>query len=208
VEHSALALDLDGTLVDCRRRQVELARHLVPRLDPERFWADKRMGATTRAALEAQGIAPDEARAAADAWVARIEDVRWLRVDAVLPGAAAAVAAVRAAGLEPMVLTARRDAQAVRAQIAATGLEVGRVVVVDPRRAADEKAAALQETGAVGLVGDSESDAAAARAAGVPFAAVGSGQRDPRFLRERGIAPVYPDVLAAVRALLAGRQTT
>jgi phosphoglycolate phosphatase-like HAD superfamily hydrolase len=199
-----LALDLDGTLLDCRRRQVELARHVAPALDGRRFWAAKRMGATTRAALAAQGI---EDETAAAAWSAAIEDPEWLRLDAVLPGAVAAVERARAAAREPLVLTARRDAAAVREQVSRSGLPA-RVLVVDPRRAAPEKAAALRELAAVGLVGDTESDAAAAREAGVAFAAVGSGQRDPRFLEERGIRPVYDGVLAAVTALLDGLQTT
>ena len=102
------------------------------------------------------------------------------------------------------MLTARRDAAAVREQVARSGLPAARVLVVEPRRAAPEKAAVLRELAAVGLVGDTESDAAAAREAGVAFAAVGGGQRDPRFLEERGIRPVYDGVLDAVTALLDG----
>ena len=200
-----LALDLDGTLLDCRRRQVELARHVAPALDGRRFWAAKRMGATTRSALAEQGI---EGAAAAAAWGAAIEDPEWLALDAVLPGAVEAIERARAAAFEPLVLTARRDAAAVREQVARSGLPVAGVHVVDPRRAAPEKAALLRELAAAGLVGDTESDAAAAREAGVAFAAVGSGQRAPRFLEARGIRPVYDGVLAAVAALLDGVQTT
>jgi len=201
----ALLLDLDGTLIDARRRQVELARHLAPSLDGDRFWAAKRAGATTRRALADQGVADAEALAAA--WVAAVEETRWLALDAVLPGAAEAIAAVRAAGLAPLVLTARRDAAAVRAQVAALSLDVPPPLVVDPREAATAKAAVLRASAAAGFVGDSESDHAAAAAAQVPFAAVAGGQRDAAFLAARGIAPVCEGVYEAVAVLL-GEQTT
>lgn len=200
-----LLLDLDGTLIDARRRQVELARALVPALDADRFWSAKRGGATTRAALAAQGVA--DADAIANAWMEAIEEPRWLAVDAVLPHVAEALALLRARGVAPGVLTARRDAAAVTAQVAALGLDLPAPLVVDPRDAVAAKAAQLRASGSLGYVGDSEGDHAAATAADVPFAGVSSGQRDTAFLAARGIVPVFAGVYAAVASLL-GEQTT
>lgn len=197
-----VALDLDGTLLDCRPRQVRLAAQLAgPGFDGDAFWAAKRHGATTAAALESLGVEPGRAAAIAREWAAVIEDDGWLAVDPLLPGACPALAALAAAGRPAMILTARRRADAVRAQVVGLGLRVP-VEVVDPRDAVARKAAVLRERGAAAFVGDTESDARAAADAGVPFLAVGTGQRHPQWLRERGIAPVHADLQEAVRALL------
>lgn len=199
-----VALDLDGTLLDCRPRQVRLAARLVGAgFDADRFWAAKRHGATTRVALEAVGVPGARAQRIAREWAAAVEDDAWLAVDPLLPGARRALAALAAAARPVLVLTARRRARAARDQVAhlVPGLPVE---VVDPARAAAAKAAALRRCRARAFVGDTESDAAAAAAAAVAFLAVGGGQRDPTWLSEHGIAPVYAGVDDAVRALLGG----
>lgn len=205
---SVLALDLDGTLIDCRTRQVELTAAVLaelgaPPVDLERFWAAKQDGDNTHRALLSVGVPAAVARAAVVRWTACIEDARWLARDIVLATAPDALAAVRSAGLTPVVVTARRDASAVRDQVAALSLDVDDVVVVDPADAADGKAGRLRAIGAVGYVGDTEADARAAARARVPFVAVRGGQRSEAFLRAAGVANVEPDVLAAVVALLA-----
>jgi len=203
VTAGTVALDLDGTLIDCRERQVAVARALVPALDGDRFWAAKRDGATTRAALEALGVAVADAAAAASGWAAAIEDDEWLALDAPLPGAVEALAALRAAGRRLVVVTARRRGDAVGPQLERLGLRalVDAVEVVSPRDPARGKAPILRTHAAAALIGDTESDAAAAAAAGVRFLAVGTGQRSPRFLAARALTPVYADVGAAARAL-------
>jgi phosphoglycolate phosphatase-like HAD superfamily hydrolase len=203
---SLLALDLDGTLVSCRERQVAAAEAVAGPIDAERFWSAKQAGSTTREALAAQGVR--DAEAAAHAWAASVEDERFLALDRLLPGARAALAEARAAGHRLLILTARRDAAAARLQIERLGLLalVDELVVVDPARAAEEKTRVLHLRGASGLVGDTESDARAAASAGVPFAAVAGGQRSGAFLRRHGIQTVHGGVLAAARALLKGAQ--
>ena len=199
----SLVFDLDGTLLSCRERQVAVAVHVAGPLDEPRFWRDKRAGATTAAALRAQGIPDPDSRA--QEWVAAVEEPGWLRLDRPVEDAAAALAAARAAGMWPAVLTARRHSARVRDQVGTLGLDVDRVVVVSPREAAAEKALALGELDAAGFVGDTESDLAAAQRAGVPFAAVSTGQRDARFLSRHGAAEVHGSLLDAVRALTAFR---
>lgn len=191
-----MALDLDGTLLDCRARQVAVAADLAGSLDEDAFWAAKRAGATTAAALAAQG-APDVSAA----WIDQIEDERWLALDEPLPGAEAAIAELRRAGFDPVVLTARRHADRAAAQVERLGLAAP--VVVSPAAAKVEKAAALRELGAAGLIGDTESDLEAARAAGVPCELVSTGQRDEAFLRGHGAAAVHDTLGQAVEALVA-----
>jgi phosphoglycolate phosphatase-like HAD superfamily hydrolase len=198
-----LAFDLDGTLLACRERQVAVAHHVAGPIDEDLFWTAKRAGACTAAALTAVGVADGPAVAAE--WVAQIEDERWLALDQPTPSAAAALRLAAAAGRSPFVLTARRDRDGVLRQLERTGLAelVAGVEVVDPSRAAERKAAVLRELAATGLVGDTESDARAAKLAGVPFAGVGTGQRSRSFLRASGIEPVHAGALDAVGALLA-----
>jgi phosphoglycolate phosphatase-like HAD superfamily hydrolase len=194
-----VALDLDGTLLDCRARQVALATHLAGALDEEAFWTAKRAGATTAAALAAQGVPDPDAVAAA--WVAEVEDERWLALDEPLPGALDALAALHAGGRAPFVLTARRHPGRVLTQVERLLGEVD-VVVVAPGRAAAEKGARLAELGAAGLVGDTEADIAAAQRADVAVELVASGQRDADFLLRHGAERVHPGVTDAVAALL------
>jgi phosphoglycolate phosphatase-like HAD superfamily hydrolase len=201
------ALDFDGTLVSCRERHVAVAAAVIgelglPPLDAQGFWASKRRGASTREALRLAGYGDHDAARVAELWGERVELSEWLRLDTPWPGACEAVARVRTARLCPVVLTARRDAAAVRAQVAAA-VDVGpaAVFVVSPYSAAEQKARRLREMGATGFVGDTESDAAAARSADVPFAAVSNGQRSESFLHDLGLA-VYTDVFRAVESLV------
>jgi len=204
-----IALDLDGTIVDARRRQVAVAMACLAELDvstvePAAFWALKRAGRTTEEALTALAVPAEAARRVAERWVAQIEDPRWLRVDQVVPGARAAITALRLSGSRPFILTARRDQAAASAQIESLDLGFGQddITIVDPRDAAAAKAEALRRQQAMGFIGDTESDALAADLAGVRFVAVATGQRSAEALRRAGIADVRADLPDAVRDFL------
>ena len=205
-----VAFDLDGTLIDNRERQVAvaaavLAEHGIQDFVGDRFWELKRGGSNTGKALTALGLDRSLADAVHTEWWKRIEDAEWLRLDRMLPGATRALELARAAGHPAVVVTGRRDESAAGSQVSALGLEplVDRVFVVDPAQATVAKARILGDLEAVGFVGDSETDADAAAAAGVAFAAVSTGQRDASFLASRGIEPCHPRVDEAARALLA-----
>jgi phosphoglycolate phosphatase len=204
------AFDLDGTLLTSRERHVAVAREALraggekeATFDGDGFWAAKRAGATTRQALESVGVGAQAAAEAAAVWLDRIEDDEALALDELQPGATEALAASRAAGFPPFVLTARRRTDAVRRQVDRLGLAeaLEDLVVVRPDRARGEKARVLEARRPVAFVGDTESDAAAAADAGVPFAAVGTGQRDAAFLRAHGADVVYDGVAEAVAGL-------
>lgn len=192
-----IVFDLDGTLIDCRARQVALARHVAGAgLDEDRFWAAKRGGATTARALADQGF--ERAEALAAEWVRLVERDEWLALDALLPGAREALRRTAHA----MVLTARSDGDALARQVRRLAIaDFAHVVIVDPAVAADHKSEVLREVHAAAFIGDTESDARAAESAGVPFLAVDTGQRDAAFLSARGWPPVPGGVLAAVQAL-------
>jgi phosphoglycolate phosphatase-like HAD superfamily hydrolase len=137
-------------------------------------------------------------------WVEVVEDDDLLPLDAPVPELQDALAVAERAGVAVAIVTARRRADAVRAQIGALGLQpAAGVHVVSPAHAAREKSVILEALGAIGFVGDTESDATAAAHAGVPFAAVAGGQREARWLARHVDGPIHPSVLHAVRALLA-----
>jgi phosphoglycolate phosphatase len=201
-----LALDLDGTLIDAKRRQVAVATTIIDTLnlaplDGDAFWELKRNGHNTRSALEHLGYASDTARDVAERWAAAIEAPDWLRLDAWLPGAKEALQRLQDDGMAVHILTARRHADAVRDQCRILGLAsfATAIHVVDPAHAATAKAALL--TQAVAFIGDSESDADAARLAGVAFVGVTGGQRSPAFLSGHGITELHPDLPSALAVL-------
>jgi phosphoglycolate phosphatase-like HAD superfamily hydrolase len=208
---ATLAFDFDGTIVDCRPRQLAaLERALgAPPPDPDGFWAAKRAGRTTAEALRRLGLDDSRAEEVAARWVEIVEDDDLLGHDRPLPGAAEALRAARRAGRRLVLLTARRRAAAVGRQLAALGLydHFDAVAVVPPAEAAPAKAQLLRAERAATFIGDTESDAAAARMAQVPFLAVTGGQRSADYLERRVGCPLYPDLPAAVRAAV-GEEST
>jgi phosphoglycolate phosphatase len=202
-----MAFDLDGTLIDARDRQVGVASEVLAsqvgkELDESRFWRAKRAGATTAQALERIGYAPAVAERAAEAWRQRIESDDWLARDRALPGVARVLAALQRAGESIFVITARTRALGAARSLDAAGLTslVDRLEVVDPRSAGTAKSASLRRWCAASFIGDTESDGAASRSAGVPFIAVHTGQRAPSYLRARGFDS-EGSLSAAVRSL-------
>ncbi len=203
----AIALDLDGTLIDARPRQVGVAAEALAwasaaSLDEARFWRFKRAGASTRGALLQLGYPEAVAERAAARWANRVESPDWLARDRALPGVAAALRRLRAADCEVTVITARRVRDGAVASVRAAGLEplVHGLRVVDPGDAAAAKSDVLRELGAPPFIGDSESDGDAAARAEVRFVAVASGQRSRGYLARRGL--IVADTLAgALRAL-------
>jgi phosphoglycolate phosphatase-like HAD superfamily hydrolase len=170
------------------------------------FWEAKRTGLATAPALVAAGLAEGTAREGARAWRAAIEDDEWLALDSLLPAAVDALDTLHAARVAIVLLTARTRPGAVDRQLRALGVleRVDALLVVDPNSVVSAKAAELRRVRACALIGDTESDAAAAAEAGVPFLAVATGQRSPDFLAARGAGPVHADVGAAA-AVLVGR---
>jgi phosphoglycolate phosphatase-like HAD superfamily hydrolase len=194
-ERQLIALDLDGTLIDARPRQVGVASEALATfageiLDEERFWQAKLAGASTVQALEALGHPSDMAAEVGRLWAQRIESLEWLRQDRALDGARQALEGLR--GTRIAVLTARRSSQGARLSLACAGLEdlVEELFVVDPMAAAAGKAGILSERRPAVFIGDTESDGEAARRAGVRFRAVATGQRSRAYLQSRGYDPL------------------
>lgn len=201
-----LALDLDGTLIDARRRHTALASHLCNtllrrELDVRRFWALKREGRSTNSALHACGFSIEDAHEVAQAWVGRVEEPEWLRLDEWLPGARSALMRARADGLLLRIVTARQDPDALHSQLIALKVtsRVDQIVVVSPSTASASKVEHI--AGSVAFIGDSETDAMAAKSAGIEFLAVTSGVRSGAFLRAHGATRICTSVNSALKSL-------
>jgi phosphoglycolate phosphatase-like HAD superfamily hydrolase len=184
-----IALDLDGTLLDCRERQSLLAASLCRavgfELNVEQFWHAKREGATTALALRGQGADKCFAERLTRLWVGQIEGDAWLRIDRVLAGAISAMHDARKRGFNLHLVTARSREHALRHQLRWLSLEqfFEDVEVVSPQAASQHKARYLSAVRPVAYIGDSESDASAANAAQIRFIAVSSGQRSAEYLQ-------------------------
>ncbi|MFJ3232305.1 HAD family hydrolase [Streptomyces sp. NPDC086787] len=116
-----------------------------------------------------------------------------------MPGARESIAAVRAAGGQAVVVTAKYEPNA-RLHLAHLGLEPD-VLVGDLW--AEQKADALRAHGAQVYVGDHVGDVRGARTAGALSVAVATGPCDAEELRTAG-ADVVLDDLAAFPGWLAG----
>lgn len=206
VSERTLALDLDGTLLDCGPRQVE-ALHAVlgePYPDPTGFWQAKRGGATTLEALVALGMAEQQAAEIAAQWRITVEDDDLLAVDTLLPAVEQTLAAARTSVDRLVIITARRRGDAAVAQCERLGLMtlLDEVIAVDPTAASESKAAVLTDIAAFAFIGDTASDARAAAAAGVPFAAVTTGQHAREVLLAAIDTPILASLDEAINHLL------
>lgn len=190
-----LAIDLDGTLITCKNRQITVLRAAMLACGAELaqidgVWTAKREGLTTREALLAAGIPPDVAAAVSERWVAMIEDPQWLQLDACFPDTIDSLTTVRDAGVRVVLVTARRHKHWLAAQLRTLHLDVHLdcIVVVSPTDATAQKSKVLLQLSPRAYIGDTESDFVAARVAGVPYHAVSRGQRSPRFLAREGVS--------------------
>ncbi|MDW8336510.1 MAG: hypothetical protein RMK34_06010 [Tepidimonas sp.] len=183
-----LILDFDGTLTDCRRRQVVVAR-VIGRafgidIDPDRFWGMKRTGYSTLRIFSAFGIPDGDAKSMSDLWVLQIEGLPWLAYDRLWDGIRDDLLMVKLRGWEIVLLSARRSVCRLRWQLETLGLSglLDRTIVVDPGQAVAKKAEALKKWIPNVYIGDSEADLMAAKMAGVQFIGVVCGQRSREFL--------------------------
>lgn len=178
----------------------------APHPDPQAFWGLKRGGATTRRALVSLGMDEGHAETVSVRWLEAVESDRMLRVDTVLPGIEDALVAARRHAERLVVVTARRRGAAARAQCERLGLMaiVDDVIAVDPADAPAAKAEVLRRIKALGFIGDTASDARAAVQAGVPFAAVTTGQHTREVLAAAIDAPIVATLAEAVAVLTHG----
>jgi phosphoglycolate phosphatase len=187
-----IGFDLDMTLVDSRPGILATFRALAARtgvpMDAE--LAVSRLGPPLEWEI-AQWYPPERVPAAAQLFRS-LYPSHAIIPSPVLPGAVAAVQAVRAAGGRVLVVTAKKD------ELARLHLDHLGFVVDDLYGFAwaDGKAAVLREAGALAYVGDHVADVTAARSAGVLAVGVPTGPCSAADLARAGADLVLDDLRA------------
>ncbi|HTF06755.1 MAG TPA: HAD hydrolase-like protein [Asanoa sp.] len=197
VTAAAVGFDLDMTLIDSRPGIAAAYRALTEKtgvyVDADAVVA--RLGPPLRHEIR-RWFPPDEVEAAVRTYRALYPEYA-ITTSLPLPGALAAVAAVRAHGLRVVVVTSKL-ARLARLHLDHVGL------VVDELAGdlfAAEKATALIEHGVRLYVGDHVADMVAARTAGVPGVGVTTGPCRADELRSSGAEAVLEDLTGFPRAL-------
>lgn len=204
------AFDLDGTILNCRKRQVAVMKMLVQSslrlpFDEDAYWTTKRDGLDNKQALLAAGVPKPAIYELCDSWLEVIEDDEWLILDEPLDGSREALAAAQESGIRSLLLTARRRPVGVYETLQRFDLSsfIDDVRIVPPDSKVDEKKAEhLLQYEVETFFGDSESDYNAAKRAGVAFSAIDCGQRSSEFLIRSGVTMTYPTLREAVEDVL------
>lgn len=205
----AAYFDLDGTLIDVRRRHYAAYADtlhdlgLEPLTEPA-YWERRRRGASSGGLLNG---ASDTARGRfLDGFIMRVEDSVYLTLDAVIHGAIEALESLRSSHALVLV-TLRRERGALHEQLDRLDLSDRFDAVLSPARGDESKDELIRDAGALAagsvVIGDSEADVEAARALGLRSICVTTGVRDRTFLRA-----LAPDLLIDSVAELPGVLTS
>ena len=189
---ATIFLDLDGTLIDVRRRHyqayadtlLEVGRH--PRPEPA-YWAGRLNGASNVELIDA----PDATvrQLLLSRWLRLVESPAYLRLDTPFPGARKTISTL-AHSHDLVLVTLRKQRRALIDQLrelAMTKFFTAIYTWDGPREAYSKPdiirlfAPAYPRTATV--VGDTEADVEAARALGLRSICVANGLRDRRFLQ-------------------------
>jgi uncharacterized protein len=187
-----VGFDLDMTLVDTRARITASLRRTLAEagitVTPEQVWPF--IGPPLADTLTA--LAPGREHAPLVARYRALHDDPTTAPLTALPGAADALAAVRAAGGRTIVVSAKVT-RAVELVLRETGL-APLVDVAEGGRFATQKSEFLLAHGAGAYVGDHIGDVLAARAAGAVAVGVATGPPSPQDLSAAGADVVLPDL--------------
>lgn len=190
-EPAPVGFDLDLTLIDSRRAIMAsfaaTAEATGVAIDPA--GVESRLGIKLEDELS-HWFGPEAIPAAVEIYRAHYARVAAGLTD-VLPGAAAALDAVRAAGARAVVITAKYVLPA-RAALEGTGLAADDLFT---ERHGPEKAEVLTEIGAGAYVGDTPADMAAAKSAGAAGVGVATGAFSAEALAASGADVVLPSLL-------------
>lgn len=192
-----VGFDLDMTLVDSRPGIAATYRALTERtgVPVDADAAVSRLGPPLRTEI-ARWFPPDQVEAAVDVY-RELYPAYAITPTVPLPGAVAALAAVRDRGGRVLVVTSKIGRLA-RLHLDHLGLAVDELA---GDLFAEEKATALRAHGATHYVGDHVADMVAASAAGVPGIAVATGPCTADELRAAGAAVVLADLTGFPAAL-------
>lgn len=212
-----LYFDLDGTLIDVRKRHyaayVDTARELgLTPLSEQAFWKERRGGAATEELIG--NVRDSDRERFTERWRSRTDAPSYVRLDTLIPGARATLASLRES-YELVLVTLREDRKTLIEQLDALSLSKFFTAIYSPN-GTDEpasKAKLIQlfggSDGNAAVIGDSEADVEAARELGIDSVCVTTGVRSRRYLDELGPDEVLSSIVELPRILQASeRQPT
>jgi phosphoglycolate phosphatase len=207
---SILYLDLDGTLVDVRRRHYRAYADTTEELGlvtlPEQeYWEARRNGASNADLIG--DVDPAVHEAFALKFLERVEAPSYVRLDTLIPGARATLAALRES-YELVLVTLRQNRESLLEQLDELALSKFFRAVYS-RTSGDEPPSKTRlirlsdemvEDDAK-VVGDSEADIETARELGIDSICVSNGVRSRRYLDELHPDELVQDIRQLPRAL-------
>lgn len=207
---NVLVCDLDGTLIDVRRRDYSAYVEALRRIGEEAiaedsFWTARREGRRI-VDFVSEGAPAGDRDLVLDTFVELVESDELLGLDPLFEDTLPFLHATRASGWQIVVCTLRRRPEAAGRQLDWLGLrELVGDVCVTAHGEEGPKAATLMRYAPAHtiMVGDTESDIASARRARVPAYAVTTGLRGRAFL-EKHAPDVIADSLTELLPLLKG----
>ncbi len=203
----SIAFDFDGTLVDCKIRQVEVLRSVIRRrefipidIDLDEWWNLKRDGLNTNDALIKIGVNPTIAKAITAYWIESIEDPQWLDLDGLKTDVLPFLRFLNKNGNRLYLITARKSKFYCLHQLQKLALTnyFDDIFIVDSSNAEKKKIEALKSIKPDYFFGDSESDYYAAISAVTNFIGLSSGQRSRKFLTKIEATIIYHNLWESV----------
>ena len=206
----AIALDFDGTLVDCKTKQLACLRDGAHRmgvdLDEEKIWELKRCGHSNDSALTQINLDSDVISEIKNYWRAQIETEKYISYDKLHDDV---LCTLKSLSLKTKlyIISARKNSCILINQVEQLSISnfFSGIYVVNPENVVDQKANILKQTGSACYFGDTEHDDTAARRVNRPAYVVSNGQRSPEFLAQRNVPLVYPTLSKASEAMLNDR---
>jgi phosphoglycolate phosphatase len=209
-----LLFDIDGTVVDHGRRTYRLYRQYAGEngfaaLDPAAYTARKRQGLDERAVAR-ETFPPGVVDEYLEWKRARIESAQALRHDVLVAGMEQTLATL-ARRDRLIAVSARQSNGALVDELARLGIGplFDEFLPVDPSDPVGSKAAAIGSYLArvagderdAALIGDTETEIAAAERVGIPCISVGWGLREPSVLARHGARRIVESPAELVEAL-------
>lgn len=205
-------LDLDGPLLDGKYRHYSCYSYILKKygFDPielESYWEKKRALLNRRELLELSSASSIYDEYLAE-WLSLIESKELLALDKVQEGAIDCLQAWKSLGVNLVLVTLRKNKEAVEEQLHLQGLAefLDTILVCDHVSGGLGKANAVRKCQDVQIlpensvwIGDTEVDWEAARSLGVDIILVENGLRNKTYLQQMQGSTVVPSIQQAMK---------
>lgn len=186
-----IGLDLDGTIITCRSKHVNLMNALCQafgyKLDKERYWSDKfNKSLNNFHSLKNQGLNEKDVKNICTAWINNIEKEEWSYFDSVYESSLEKLKSWRDNGYSLHLISARRNKAGAIHEIKRLGLfSLFFSIDIVNNDIGEDKDSFMKLRGVNIYIGDTEYDGLMAKKANIPFYAVASGMRCKSLLIEK-----------------------